>query len=495
MKSILALTNSTYDRLSRNQNTNVEFYRQIVDHLRKPTFMKKKIHFILLTFIAVNLFPQTILGSGGESGHGLDPTVLVGVAIILLFASLFSEIFEKFNQPAVLGELIAGIILGNLILLGFPYAESFKTDVVIEALAQLGVIILLFEVGLETNLKEMIQVGGSSFLVALIGVVAPFFLGWLVAYWFLPGGATLSHIFIGAMLTATSIGITARVLRDLGHINTREARIVLGAAVIDDVLALLLLGIVDSAIEAAGNGTELEWAIYGVIALKAIGFLVVAVLLGQFLMPKFFKTVRGFESKTMVIGLSLAICFLTAYFASMVGLAAIIGAFAAGMILDEAHFEHFMDHKKHHLEDFLSPITALLAPIFFVFVGLQVDLSAFSKPSLLGFAGALTLAAVLGKQLCGFGAYGPRINKKAIGFGMVPRGEVVLFFASVGAGLTIIGKDGTEQPVVNPDTFSAIVIAVMITTLITPPLLKWAMGEDLDKSQIDNEIVRLPSEK
>ena len=456
--------------------------------------MRQKLYLILGTFITINVLSQTIFASEG-GGHGLDPTVLVGVAVILLFASLFGELFEKINQPSVLGELVAGIVIGNLVLIGIPYAEPFKTDVVIEALAQIGVIILLFEVGLETNLKEMIQVGGSSFVVAIIGVIAPFFLGWLAAYMFIPDGPTLSHIFIGAMLTATSIGITARVLRDLGHINTREARIVLGAAVIDDVLALLLLGIVESSIEAAGKGTELELMVFVVIAAKALAFLIVAVVLGQMFMPRLFKSASHFESKSLVIGLSIAICFLTAYFASMVGLAAIIGAFAAGVILDEAHFEHFLDHKKHHLEDFLSPITALLAPIFFVFVGLQVDLKAFGNPSLLGFAAALTFAAVAGKQLCAFGAFGPKINKKAIGFGMVPRGEVVLFFASVGAGLTLANSEGIVQPVVSKDTFSAIVIMVMITTLITPPLLKWAMGEDTDKSEVDNEIVRLPSEK
>jgi len=456
--------------------------------------MQRRPYLFLFTFLGVIFLSPTLFASGGENAHGLNPTVLVGVAVILLFASLFGEIFEHFNQPAVLGELIAGIFLGNLTLVGFPYLETLKTNVVIESLAQIGVIILLFEVGLETNLKKMLQVGLSSFLVAIIGVISPFFLGWLASYLFVPGGATLGHIFIGAMLCATSIGITARVLRDLGHINTREARIILGAAVIDDVLALLLLGIVDSAIEAASTGVELKLIAFAIIAFKAISFLVVAVLLGQLLMPRLFRSVRRFESKSLVIGLSIAICFLNAYFAGMVGLAAIIGAFAAGLIMDDASFEHFMDHKKHHLEDFLSPITALLSPIFFVFVGLKVDLASFANPSLIGFAGALTLAAILGKQLCAFGALG-KLNKKAIGIGMVPRGEVVLFFAGVGASLTLVNKEGVTQAVVSSDTFSAIVITVMITTLITPPLLKWSMGVVPDKSEVDNEVVRLPQEK
>jgi Kef-type K+ transport system membrane component KefB len=445
--------------------------------------------------LAAAVLAGSAFAAGSGTGHGLDPTVLVGVAVILIFASLFAEIFEHFGQPAVLGELFAGIILGNLILVGFPYAESFKTDVVIEALAQFGVILLLFEVGLETNLSEMMKVGGSALLVACIGVTAPFFLGWLAAYVFFPDGPTLSHIFIGAMLTATSIGITARVLRDMGHISTREARIVLGAAVIDDVLALLLLGVVDSAIEASKTGGEPEMAFYGLVALKAVGFLIVAIVIGHLLIPRFFKSVRRFESKSLVIGLSIAICFLGAYIASMVGLAAIIGAFAAGVVLDEVHFEHFLDHKKHHLEDFLSPVSALIAPVFFVFVGLKVDLSAFGNPSLLGFAAAITLAAVVGKQLCAVGALGPRINRKAVGFGMIPRGEVVLFFAGVGATLFIVDKTGTKVPVISGDAYSAVVIMVIVTTLMTPPLLKWALDADLDRSEIDNRIVRLPSEK
>lgn len=434
-------------------------------------------------------------GSDGGSSHGLDPTVLVGVASILIFANIFAEISEKLGQPAVLGELIAGVLLGNLILFGFPYAESFKTDVVIEALAQLGVILLLFEVGLETNLRELLKVGGSSLLVAIIGVAAPFVLGALAAYAFFPGEPTLSHIFIGAMLTATSIGITARVLRDLGRISTREARIVLGAAVLDDILGLLILGVVDSTIEASTTGAQPELSFYLWVAAKAVGFLFVAVILGRLLIPRFFKSVRRFESKSLVIGLSIAICFVGAYLASLAGLAAIIGAFAAGVILDEVHFEHFLDHEKHHLEDFLSPVSALVAPVFFVFVGLKVDLAAFAKPEVLGFSAAITAAAVIGKLLCSLGVFGPKVNKLAVGLGMIPRGEVVLFFASAGAGLMLANSVGTQTPVVSADEFSAVVIMVMFTTLITPPLLKWALGGDLDRSEIDNDIVRLPSEK
>jgi Kef-type K+ transport system membrane component KefB len=447
-----------------------------------------KIKFYFYSFILLALLAQTVFAAGEDGGHGLSPTVLVGVGVILLVSSLFSETFEKFGQPSVLGEIFAGILLGNLILFGFPYAETLKTNVVIEALAQIGVIILLFEVGLETNLKDMLKVGMTSLMVAMVGVITPFFLGWLVAYLFIPSGVTLSHIFIGAMVTATSIGITARVLRDLGHIHRAEARIVLGAAVIDDVLALLLLGIVQGAAIASARGLELELMVYVFIAIKALGFLIGALLIGQIIMPKVFKYFSTFESKSFVICFSLAICFFTAFFASQVGLAAIIGGFAAGLILDEAHFRHFMDHQKHHLEDFLAPITALLSPIFFVFIGLKVDLTAFSKPSLLAFAGALTLAAVIGKLSCSLVIRQKGINKLAVGFGMVPLGEVVLFFASVGAGLTLLNTDGVQQQIVNPDTFSVIVILVMITTLIAPPFLKWSLGEDPHRTEVDQTI-------
>jgi len=394
----------------------------------------------------------------------------------LFAAKLFGQICEKLGQPAVLGELIAGIILGNLFLFGFNAAESFKTNAAIETLAQLGIIILLFEVGLETNLKDMKRVGVSSLIVAVVGVVAPFVLGWGAAKLFLGEQATLSHIFIGAMLCATSIGITARVLRDMGRLNDREAHIILGAAVIDDVLALLVLAIVEGAIYAQSVGTSLEISVFVIIALKAMAFIVGAILVGQFLVPKLFRFLQSFKSHGFVLGLSIAICFLFAWASVKMGLAAIIGAFAAGMILDEASFKHFIDHEKHDLIDFLAPISAILAPIFFVSVGLKVDLRAFGQPELLGFAAVLTLAAIIGKQACSLGVTEKGINRTAIGIGMITRGEVVLFFASTGAVLMLPNAQGMNEPVINSSTFGAVVIMVMVTTLITPLALKWSLG-------------------
>ena len=389
--------------------------------------MNRKLLFysILLIIFA----SQTLLAANDGEAHGLDPTVLIGVAIILFVASAFGEIFAKLGQPAVLGELIAGIILGNLFLLGITATESFKTNTVLEALAQIGVIVLLFEVGLEINLRDLIKVGQSALLVAIIGIVTPFFLGWTVAYLFDPEGFTLGHIFIGAMLCANSIGITARVLRDLGRINDKVARIILSAAVIDDILALLFLAVVDGAIKATATGIPLAVFDYVIISVTGIGFLVGAILVGQFIFPLVFKAIKRFNSQSVIVGGSFSICFLTAYLASQLGLAAIIGAFAAGLILDEAHFEYLSDKKEHKLSEYTKPISALLAPIFFVFVGLQVDLRVFANPQLFLFAFALTLAAILGKQACSLGVLDKGISRKAVGLGMVPRGEVVLFFA------------------------------------------------------------------
>src|SRR6185437_9540712 len=196
------------------------------------------------------------------------------------------EVFERLKQPAVLGELCGGILLGNLVILGFTRADTLKTNNTIAALAELGVIILLFEVGLESDLKEMMEVGWSSLLVAVVGVVAPFFLGWLVSAYFVPDQPQLVHIFIGATLCATSVGITARVFKDLGKLATREARIILGAAVIDDVLGLLILAIVAGAIHAAASGGVLSLLDIALLALKSIAFLVGAIAVGHLLVPR-----------------------------------------------------------------------------------------------------------------------------------------------------------------------------------------------------------------
>ncbi len=413
--------------------------------------------------------------AGAEPGHGLDPVVLARVAVMLILAKLSGELFERFRQPAVLGELIGGIFIGNLVLLGFTLAEPLKTNVIIGALAELGVIILLFEVGLESNLEEMLEVGWSSLLVAIAGVIAPFFLGWGVAAYFLPGEATLGHIFIGATLCATSVGITARVLKDIGALQSREARIILGAAVIDDVLGLLVLAVVAGAIKAETAGEVLSLWQVSIIALKAFAFLIGAILCGRYLVPRLFQQAGRLETRGVLLALAIAFCFLLAWLAALVGLAPIVGAFAAGLVLDKAHFESFRDRGDHHLEELLQPISALLAPIFFVLMGMKVDLRYFARWELLGFAAALTLVAIIGKQVCSLAVLERQVNRLAVGIGVVPRGEVGLIFAGIGASLMLPNSAGESDPVIDAATFGAVVLMVIITTLLTPPFLKWAL--------------------
>jgi Kef-type K+ transport system membrane component KefB len=419
-------------------------------------------------------------GSSSSSDvHGLQPIILVGLACMLVIAKLGGELFERLRQPAVLGELLAGIIIGNLVLFGFTLAEPLKTNEVIAALAEIGVIILLFEVGLESDLKEMLEVGWSSLLVAVLGVVAPFFLGWGVSAYFLPAEPRLVHIFIGATLCATSVGITARVFKDLEKLATREARIVLGAAVIDDVLGLIVLAVVAGAIKATATGVALSTVDVGIIAAKAVLFLVGAVALGQFVVPRVLRGAGRLESRGVLLTLAVSFCLFLSWVAARVGLAPIVGAFAAGLVLDEVHYKPARARKaekERDLQELLQPVSAVLVPIFFVLMGLKVDLRLFARIDLLAFALALTLAAIIGKQICAAGVLEKGANRLAIGLGMIPRGEVGLIFASIGASLMLPNANGVNEPVIDATTFGAVIIMVVVTTLVTPPALKWALA-------------------
>lgn len=424
---------------------------------------------------APGLEPQAAITEAGapqEEDHGASHggpvvPVLLGLVLALAGAKLGGEIFERMGQPAVLGELIVGMVLGNLALAGFSSLDFLRTTAGLEILAQLGVILLLFEVGLESNVREMLSVGWSSLLVAILGVVTPFFLGWGVSAWLLPEEETLAHIFLGATLCATSVGITARVLGDLGKLATRESRIVLGAAVIDDVLGLVILSVVSGSILAANTGGELAAADAVGIIVKAVLFLAGAVLIGGWLSPRVFKLASRLQIRGMLLALALGFCFLLAWLADLMGLATIVGAFAAGLILDEVHYRDLVDREKHTLEELIHPIAAFLVPVFFVLMGVRVDLSSFGQVSVLGFAALLTLAAVLGKMACYLGVLEKGVDRLSVAVGMVPRGEVGLIFASIGAGLMLHG-----QRVINPEIFAAVVVMVIVTTLVTPPALK-----------------------
>ena len=403
---------------------------------------------------------------------GLDPFVLLSVALMLVVAKVGGELLARLGQPAVLGELAGGILLGSLSLFGVAWVDRLRADAVVSALAEIGVVILLFEVGLESNVREMMSVGWSALLVSTLGVAATFALGYGASALFFRGAPALAHVFVAATLCATSVGITARVLRDLGRLKTREASVILGAAVIDDVMSLLVLAVVAGAIRAAGAGRALALAEVGLIALKAVAFLAAALAAGHYVVPSLFRGAGRFEGRGVLVASAVAFCFLMAWVSSLVGLAPIIGAFAAGLVLDELHFEPFARRGERTLEELLAPVGALLVPVFFVLMGMKVDLRVFARPEVIGFALALTAAAVLGKQACALGA-GRGVNRLAVGAGMVPRGEVSLIFVGAGATLALPGG----QAVVGAATFGAVVIMVAATTLITPPALKWAIGK------------------
>ncbi len=408
-------------------------------------------------------------GAEGGEGHG-GPVleILIQLIVILLAAKLGGDVFERFSQPAVLGELVIGMVIGNLHLLGLSLFDGYINNLTLEILAEIGVIILLFQVGLESSVREMMKVGLASFMVAIFGVVVPFFLGWGVAYLFLPTESIFVHIFIGATLTATSVGITARVLKDIGKIKTREAKIILGAAVIDDILGLVILAVVAGIITAVNSGGEgiSSIAVLWIIA-KAVLFMVGAIVIGSFVMPQYFKFAIRLKVKGVFLSFSLLVCFLLAFLAGKIGLAPIVGAFAAGLILDEVHFKQFRERGEHSIDELIEPIAIFLVPVFFVRMGMMVDLTTFAQVEILGFAAVLTLVAILGKQACSLAIFDKSTNRIAIGLGMIPRGEVGLIFAGIGAKLMLDG-----HPVITTATYSAVVIMVIITTLVTPPALK-----------------------
>jgi Kef-type K+ transport system membrane component KefB len=374
----------------------------------------------------------------------------------------------------VLGELVAGILLGNLSLLGFDGFQAFENNTTIEGLARLGVIILLFEVGLESTVRDMLKVGWPSLFVALLGVATPFALGWWTGALLLPDRSVYVHMFLGATLTATSVGITARVLKDLGRSQSSEARVILGAAVIDDVLGLVILAVVSGLIRAADAGSSFSVWQVGFLLLKAFGFLFGALAIGLMVSPPLFGFASRLRGGGVLLATALVFCFGLAYLASVIGLAAIVGAYAAGLILERVHYRDLAEREEHELEHLIQPISSFLVPVFFVLMGMRVGLEPFARPEILGLAALLTLAAILGKQACSLGAMRGDHDRLTIGFGMIPRGEVGLIFASIGSGLSVNG-----EPIVDHAIYSAVVIMVVITTMATPPALKWSLSRSV----------------
>lgn len=382
--------------------------------------------------------------------HG---TALLGYLILILVAArVGGEIACRFKQPAVLGELVAGILLGLL-----PFIRPAVSSETVLFIAEIGVILLLFEVGLDSELGEFLKVGKPAMLVAIIGVCFPLALCYAVM-------KALSYptsiaLFLGGTLTATSVGITARVFSDLRRMQSNEAKIVIGAAVVDDILGLLVLAVV-GAMAGTAAGESARNPIF-TIAL-AIGFLVVAVIAGLKFAPFFLGVAKRMQGRGVVAVSAFIFGLVVAYLGTLVGLAAIVGAFAAGLIL--ASTEH-----RYHITERIQPVADIFAPVFFTVVGMQVDLR-YLNPShpgawkVLGLALLFFAIAVPTKLAAGLGAVKKGVNKLTVGIAMIPRGEVGLIFANVGF--------HARPQVLTPELYSAMVIAIMLTTLITPPWLK-----------------------
>lgn len=441
--------------------------------------------------------------AGGDAvGHGVGITLL-WIALILVAAKV-SRLVERFGQPSVLGELVMGVILGNLSLVGIGFFEPIIDDPYVMFLAQLGVIVLLFQVGLETDIADMRQVGIPALLVGFIGIALPFVFGtYVIGPWFLPGETFNTYLFLGATLAATSVGITARVFRDLGRLQSPEAHIILGAAVIDDILALVILAVVTAIVSVGGVGIG-EVVL---IIVKSVLFLGATIFSGKYIskgLERLFAQPGANGGMRFTVAMSLGLLF--AYVAEIIGLAPIIGAFAAGLILDPHQFRHspenpemvdevenaikqsgipgvsaviapvreaIQKHNVRHIEEVIEPMSLFLVPVFFITTGMSVKLEALFNGQILLAALAVTLLAIFSKAAAGFAA-GGKVNKWIVGWGMVPRGEVGLIFAMTGYNLEVMSDN----------ILSAIIIMIIFTTLLPPPILSYLLKRDANRATV-----------
>ena len=388
------------------------------------------------------------------------------LAIMWLAAKAAGELAARLKMPAVAGELLAGLAWAAAAKAWPALVPDIAADARMDLLGYLGVVVLMFAVGLESTVPQMLKVGLASLRVALLGVALPMGLGLLGAALFLPHGTPLAvDLFIGACLCATSIGISSQVLKEAGALDSTEGRVIVGAAVIDDVLGLLVLVAV-SGLAAAGSGGIHLAPLARTLGL-ALLFLGLALTLGRFLAPRLFRLADRFRSEQLLLPLALGFAFLLAWLGNRAGLAAIVGAYAAGLVLEPAHIENLERKERHSLEELVHPLVTVLAPLFFVLVGAKVDPAALLKPSTLAFGLVLALLGAAGKWVAGLGA-GRAGRWTAVGWGMVPRGEVGFIFVGVGDGLSLNG-----QPLLSPATSAAIVAALLLTTLIGPIGLSW----------------------
>jgi Kef-type K+ transport system membrane component KefB len=395
----------------------------------------------------------------------------LGLAVIVTAALLGGYVAVRLGQPAVLGELLAGLLLGNLP--GFSFLAFIAADPYIDMLSRIGMLLLLFGVGVELSVRDLFSVGASSLLVAVIGTISSIVIGTFTAVLLLPNVPMSTYIFLGAAITATSVGITARVLTDLGASRRREANIILGAAVVDDILGLVVLGTVTVLAGTGQNAAAAEGGTVIALLMKTAGFLTGALLLGVKLTPAWFRRAADLRIKGALLAAGLGFCFFVSWAATLIGMSALVGAFAAGLVLEEAHSEMFVQRGEPALSELLQPMISFLVPVFFVLVGLRANLGALGRPVFLALSAGLTGAAILGKLCCAAGVLERGVNKLTVAIGMIPRGEVTLVFAAL-AGATRRGSG----PFLDSRGYTALVTVVVLTTLITPPALKWSLGAE-----------------
>ncbi|GBD33407.1 High-affinity Na(+)/H(+) antiporter NhaS3 [bacterium HR33] len=409
--------------------------------------------------------PAVLWAAAAPAEGERDLVRLFSILALMLVAGKFSgELFDRIGQPAVLGELLAGAVLGVGGLNIIPTAAGDPLTEVIYVLAEIGVVILLFEIGLETDLKALFRVGGSAAAVALVGVTIPFAVGFL--YWVSPLGnrdfdlvaPSTTGIFVGAALTATSVGITARVLTELKAMGSVEAQLIIGAAVIDDVIGLVLLGLVSALAAGTSVGLFDVTRALGV----ALGFLVLAIGLGLLVAPKIFSLIDRMRVRGTLLVSAFGFTLLLAAAADLAGSALIIGAFAAGIVLSGTN-------QFDAIEERIKPVADIFTPIFFLNIGAHLDLGVLNpltphNREVLALGALVTLIAAGGKIASGWAVPWTKFNRSAVGLGMMPRGEVGLIFANI----------GLTSGVLSPELFSVIMIMVIATTFLAPPLLKWS---------------------
>jgi len=373
--------------------------------------------------------------------------LLLVLAAVLLTTRSLSALAERIGQPAILGELVGGIVLGASAL-----GILDPNDVAIHTLAQLGLLILLFEIGLATDLRALTKVGGTATVIAVVGVVLPFALGFAALS--AMGVGRLAAIVCAAALTATSIGISTRVLAELGFLHTVEGRVVLGAAVLDDIIGLVILSVI--ATFAAGVAVTTAGVVRTIAV--AFGFVVITLLAGGYVVPPLFRAAKRLRSPTTIAVLGLVFAFALAALAGLLGSAVIVGAFVAGVLLNGIQ-------QRNEILEFSAPIGSLLTPIFFATVGASVDLRALVEPRTLLITVVLLVAGVIGKMVAAYVPVWFKGNKMLIGTAMLPRGEVEL----------IVAQTGLAIGALDASLFGAMVV---LTTLVSPPLIKAVARRD-----------------